>query len=76
MNFRPIAGTERKLETPTRPGKQAKPNALRNAQVLPPHNVDLTLEPTTVAQVRAFPTRQGIRFNQNVGIRGHRLSKP
>ncbi|MGV1834521.1 hypothetical protein ACQZ6C_07150 [Rhizobium rhizogenes] len=27
--------------------KRARPNSLRQAQVLPPHNVDLTLQPTT-----------------------------
>ncbi|MEZ2220375.1 hypothetical protein [Rhizobium sp. RCC_161_2] len=27
--------------------KRARPNSLRQAQVLPPHNVDLTLQPQT-----------------------------
>ncbi|MBB3611098.1 hypothetical protein [Rhizobium sp. BK602] len=31
--------------------KRARPNALRQAQVLPPHNVDLTLQPATHEQV-------------------------
>jgi hypothetical protein len=34
-------------DTPNKPRKRARPNALRNAQVLPPHNVDLTLPPVT-----------------------------
>ncbi len=31
--------------TPVKNPKYARPNALRQAQVLPPHNVDLTLPP-------------------------------
>jgi hypothetical protein len=31
--------------------KRARPNSLRQAQVLPPHNVDLTLQPATHEQV-------------------------
>jgi hypothetical protein len=30
----------------TLPRKYGRPNALRNAQVMPPHNVDLTLPPS------------------------------
>ncbi|MDL2405502.1 hypothetical protein PY650_07465 [Rhizobium calliandrae] len=35
---------EKKPEAPAR-HKRARPNVLRQAQVLPPHNVDLTLQP-------------------------------
>jgi hypothetical protein len=31
--------------------KKARPNALRHAQVMPPHNVDLTLQPQTHQEV-------------------------
>jgi hypothetical protein len=34
-----------KGDGPSRPRRRPRPNALRNAQVLPPHNVDLTLPP-------------------------------
>jgi hypothetical protein len=34
-----------KPATPVKNAKRARPNALRQAQVLPPHNVDLTLPP-------------------------------
>jgi hypothetical protein len=36
-----------KPPTPAKSSKRARPNALRHAQVLPPHNVDLTLPPAT-----------------------------
>jgi hypothetical protein len=36
-----------KPATPVKSPKRARPNALRHAQVLPPHNVDLTLPPAT-----------------------------
>jgi hypothetical protein len=34
-------------DAPSKPRKRARPNALGNAQVLPPHNVNLTLSPAT-----------------------------
>jgi len=33
--------------------KRTRLNALRNAQVVPPHRVDLTLNPSTLEQMRA-----------------------
>ena len=38
--------TER-LPEPARQRKAMRPNSLRNAQVMPPHHVDLTLSPST-----------------------------
>lgn len=35
-----------KPATPAKSMKRSKPNSLRQAQVLPPHNVDLTLPPS------------------------------
>lgn len=35
--------SEKRPATPAKSAKRARPNALRQAQVLPPHNVDLTL---------------------------------
>lgn len=55
MKFRPSAITDRKLEAYSSATKHARPNNLRHKQVLPPHNVDLTLKPTTLEQMRAFP---------------------
>ncbi|PZM08957.1 hypothetical protein [Rhizobium tubonense] len=51
--FGTVGPTDKKPATPARSSTRAQPNALRNAQVLPPHNVDLTLEPTTLEQIRA-----------------------
>ena len=45
MTVPPHRHVEDRPQTPAKPRKRAKPNALRNAQVLPPHNVDLTLSP-------------------------------
>ena len=35
----------------TLPRKYGRPNALRNAQVMPPHNVDLTLPPSVLDDI-------------------------
>ncbi|SEI19055.1 hypothetical protein SAMN05216228_104318 [Rhizobium tibeticum] len=51
MEF-PIRPTAKRPGTSSRP---TQPNAFRNAQVLPPHKVDLTLAPTTQEQMRASP---------------------
>jgi hypothetical protein len=37
---------------------RSKPNALRNAQVMPPYRVDLTLAPSTLQQINT-PPRSG-----------------
>lgn len=36
-----------KMPEPARPRRTMRPNSLRNAQVMPPYNVDLTLSPST-----------------------------
>lgn len=46
MSFTVIHQIDKKTEV-TLPRQYGRPNALRNAQVLPPYNVDLTL-PTSV----------------------------
>jgi hypothetical protein len=51
--FDPVSPTDKRPATPAGPSNKARPNALRNAQVLPPHNVDLILAPTTLDQIRA-----------------------
>lgn len=39
--------SEKRPTEPAKNAKRARPNALRQAQVMPPHNVDLTLQPGT-----------------------------
>jgi hypothetical protein len=39
--------SEKKPATPAKSVKRSRPNALRQAQVMPPHQVDLTLPPAT-----------------------------
>jgi hypothetical protein len=51
--FVPAGPTDKRPAIPAQPSNRARPNALRNAQVLPPHNVDMTLAPTTLEQIRA-----------------------
>jgi len=46
MNPTFIPHTE-KLPEPPRQRRAMRPNSLRNAQVMPPHHVDLTLSPST-----------------------------
>jgi hypothetical protein len=46
MNPTHIPVPER-MPAPAGQRKAMRPNALRNAQVMPPHNVDLTLSPST-----------------------------
>jgi hypothetical protein len=47
MGPHPNHPAEKKPTAPIKGAKRARPNALRYAQVLPPHNVDLTLPPAT-----------------------------
>jgi hypothetical protein len=41
-----VSPADKKPDAPAKSRKNVRPNALRNAQVLPPHHVDLTLAPT------------------------------
>lgn len=45
MSPAPIRPVDKKTETAKTPRRHARANALRNAQVMPPHNVDLPLPP-------------------------------
>jgi hypothetical protein len=49
----PTRSSDGRPARPAEPSSRFRPNALRNAQVLPPHSVDLTLSPTTLEQIRA-----------------------
>ncbi|KAA0687401.1 hypothetical protein DTW90_33465 [Neorhizobium sp. P12A] len=51
--FGPINTTDVRPTMPLKSSKPAPPNVIRNAQVMPPHQVDLTLAPTTLEQIRA-----------------------
>jgi len=54
-NAGPIKPIDARPETKNKLNKRSKPNALRSAQVLPPHRVDLTLHPTTQEQMNIPP---------------------
>ncbi len=47
--------TEKRPATSNKLTPRSKPNALRNAQVIPPYRVDLTLMPTTLDQMITRP---------------------
>lgn len=49
----PIGPPEKRPDTSAKLTKRARQNALRDAQVMPPHKVDLTLNPNTQEQMRA-----------------------
>jgi len=49
----PIGPPDKRPDTSAKLTKRARLNALRNAQVMPPHRVDLTLNPSTQEQMRA-----------------------
>ncbi|NLR97486.1 hypothetical protein HGP17_11735 [Rhizobium sp. P38BS-XIX] len=51
--FGPISTADKKPTTPPMSSNHARPNLMRQAQVIPPHQVDLTLAPTTLEQIRA-----------------------
>lgn len=49
-----------KMPAPAGQRKAMRPNALRNAQVMPPHHVDLTLSPSTYDDVHLPAHMAGI----------------
>jgi hypothetical protein len=51
--FGPISTADKKPTTPPKSSNRARPNLTRHAQVMPPQQVDLTLAPTTLEQIRA-----------------------
>ncbi|MGY5793655.1 hypothetical protein ACXHXM_25935 len=58
-----------RVETSSKLNKRSKPNALRNAQVMPPHRVDLTLSPSTLEQIFAPPdteAKKSSRFEKDI----------
>jgi hypothetical protein len=55
---------EKKPELTSRQ-KRARSNVLRQAQVLPPHNVDLTLHPTTHGDIHVPAHVSGADLSQD-----------
>ena len=63
-----------KMPEPSRPRKAMRPNSLRNAQVLPPHNVDLTLSPSTYDDIHVPADIAGADLSRN-GSDAHAKAK-
>lgn len=68
-------GHEQKPELTERQ-KKARPNTLRQAQVLPPHQVDLTLHPVTHEEVHVPAHVNGADLSREAPADANHLQKP